>query len=59
MMRGRCARRWCGLHGDRELRLEYAHRAYERAVRHYMAGRMVDEYVEAYASLLGQRARAA
>ena len=47
------------LHGDRELRMEYAHRAYERAVRHYMAGRMVDEYMETYASLLGSRARAA
>ncbi|MGC2209315.1 MAG: glycosyltransferase family 4 protein [Candidatus Korobacteraceae bacterium] len=47
------------LHGDRELRMEYANRAYERAVRHYMAGRMVDEYMETYASLLGSRARAA
>ncbi len=47
------------LDGDRELRLEYANRAYQRAVRHYMAGRMVDEYMEAYASLLAQRARAA
>ena len=28
-------------------------------VRHYMAGRMVDEYVEAYASLLEHRVRAA
>jgi glycosyltransferase involved in cell wall biosynthesis len=47
------------LHGDRELRMEYANRAYERAVRHYMAGRMVDEYMEAYASLLEPRVRAA
>jgi glycogen(starch) synthase len=47
------------LAGDRELRLEYANRAYQRAVRHYAAGRMVDEYGEAYASLLEQRVRAA
>jgi hypothetical protein len=39
--------------------MEYASRAYERAVRHYMAGRMVDEYMEAYASLLEPRVRAA
>ena len=47
------------LDGDRELRLEYAQRAYQRAVQQYMAGRMVDEYVEAYASLLEHRVRAA
>jgi glycogen synthase len=47
------------LHGDRELRMEYANRAYERAVRHFMAGRMVDEYMEIYASLLEHRVRAA
>jgi len=48
------------LHGDRELRMDYASRGYDRAVHHYAAGRMVDEYLEAYASLLLERcARAA
>ena len=45
--------------GNPELRLECANRAYERAMRHYMAGRMVDEYVQAYSALLDHRVRAA
>ena len=47
------------LHGNHELRLAYANRAYERALRHYPAGRMVNEYVQAYSALLEQRVGAA
>jgi glycosyltransferase involved in cell wall biosynthesis len=47
------------LHGNPELRMEYAERAYERAMRHYTAERMVDTYVQAYSSLLEHRERAA
>jgi glycogen synthase len=42
-----------------ELRQAYANCAYERACRHYTAGRMVEEYMQAYSALLGRRARAA
>ena len=59
MMRGRCARRWCGCMATVSFALEYAKRAYERALRHYTAERMVDEYMETYASLLERRVRAA
>jgi glycosyltransferase involved in cell wall biosynthesis len=47
------------LHGDRELRLTYANRAYERARQRYTAERMVDEYVQVYAALLERRVGAA
>jgi glycosyltransferase involved in cell wall biosynthesis len=47
------------LHGNRELCLDYADRAYAHACRNYSAARMVDEYVEAYRALLGQGVAAA
>jgi glycosyltransferase involved in cell wall biosynthesis len=47
------------LHGDRQLRLHYANRAYERARRLYTADRMVDEYVESYQALLERQVWAA
>jgi glycosyltransferase involved in cell wall biosynthesis len=47
------------LHGDDELRLDYANRAYQRALRHYAAERMVDEYLAAYGALMDRRVKAA
>ena len=47
------------LHGNRELCLAYADRAYSHACRNYSAARMVDEYLQAYRALLGQGVRAA
>jgi glycosyltransferase involved in cell wall biosynthesis len=47
------------LHGDRELRLKYANRAYERARQLYTADRMVEEYVQIYSALLERRVSAA
>lgn len=47
------------LHGNRELRLNYANRAYERARQRYTADRMVEEYVQLYRALLERRASAA
>ena len=47
------------LHGNRELRLSYANRAYERARQRYTAERMVEEYVEVYRALLERRVGAA
>jgi glycosyltransferase involved in cell wall biosynthesis len=47
------------LHGDRELRLAYANRAYDRACRQYTADRMVEEYVELYSSQLERGVSAA
>jgi glycosyltransferase involved in cell wall biosynthesis len=47
------------LHGNRELRLSYANRAYERARQRYTADRMVEEYVQVYTALLGHRVWAA
>ena len=43
------------LHGNRELRLTYANRAYDRARRQYTADRMVEEYVQSYEALLERR----
>ncbi len=47
------------LHGNRELRLSYANRAYERARQCYTADRMVEEYVQVYRTLLERRVCAA
>ena len=47
------------LHENRELRLSYANRAYERARQRYTAERMVDRYVQLYTSLLEHRVNAA
>jgi glycosyltransferase involved in cell wall biosynthesis len=47
------------LHGNRELRLTYANRAYDRARQCYTADRMVEEYVQAYSALLERRVWAA
>ena len=47
------------LHGNRELCLDYADRAYAHACRNYSAARMVDEYVAAYRALLGHGVAAA
>jgi glycosyltransferase involved in cell wall biosynthesis len=47
------------LHGSRALCEVYADRAYEHALQHYTAERMVDEYVQAYAALLERQAEAA
>ncbi len=47
------------LHGNRELRLTYANRAYEHACRHYTAVRMVEEYMQLYKALLEYRVWAA
>jgi glycosyltransferase involved in cell wall biosynthesis len=47
------------LHGNRELRLSYANRAYERARQRYTAERMVEEYVQVYRALLESRVWAA
>ncbi len=47
------------LKGDRELRIRYANRAYERALQHYTAGRMVEEYMRLYRTLLERRVWAA
>jgi glycosyltransferase involved in cell wall biosynthesis len=47
------------LHGDHRLRLEYAGRAFERAVYRYTAARMVDQYLSAYGALVQRRAGAA
>jgi glycosyltransferase involved in cell wall biosynthesis len=47
------------LHGNRELRLTYANRAYDRARQRYTADRMVEEYVQAYRALLERRVRVA
>jgi glycosyltransferase involved in cell wall biosynthesis len=47
------------LHRNRELRLSYANRAYERARQHYTADRMVEEYVQVYSTLLERRVCAA
>ena len=40
------------LHADRELRLTYANLAYHRARQRYTAERMVDDYMNLYASLV-------
>jgi glycosyltransferase involved in cell wall biosynthesis len=47
------------LHGDRQLRMNYANRAYERARQRYTAAYMVDNYVQIYTALLERRVRAA
>jgi glycogen synthase len=47
------------LHGNPDLCRGYANQAYEHAFRNYTAGRMVDEYMQAYSMLLGHGARAA
>jgi glycogen synthase len=47
------------LDGDRELRMNYAGRAYERALLSYTAHRMVEEYVDLYTTLLERRVSAA
>jgi glycosyltransferase involved in cell wall biosynthesis len=47
------------LQGNPELRMAYADSAYERARRRYTAGRMVNEYVQAYSALLERRVRVA
>ncbi len=47
------------LHGNRELRLMYANRAYEHARRRYTAVRMVEEYMQVYKALLERRVWAA
>jgi glycosyltransferase involved in cell wall biosynthesis len=47
------------MHGDPELRGDYANRAYQRALRHYTAERMVDEYLAAYGALIDHRVKAA
>jgi glycosyltransferase involved in cell wall biosynthesis len=47
------------LHGNRELRLSYANRAYERARQRYTAERMVEEYMQVYKALLGHQVWAA
>jgi glycogen(starch) synthase len=47
------------LHGDRELRMSYAERAYERARMSYTADRMVGEYMQLYTNLLERRVYAA
>ena len=47
------------LHVDHALRLDYANRAYQRALSRYTAARMVEQYMSAYAALLGHRAEAA
>jgi glycogen synthase len=47
------------LHGDRELRMTYADRAYEHALASYSASRMVEEYVQLYTTLLERRVSAA
>jgi glycosyltransferase involved in cell wall biosynthesis len=47
------------LQGNRELRLIYANRAYERARQRYTAAGMVEEYMQLYRTLLERRAGAA
>ncbi len=47
------------LHGNRELRLTYANRAYDRARQRYTAVRMVEEYMQIYRALLERRVGAA
>jgi len=46
------------LHGNPELRLRYANRAYDRARQHYTADRMVEEYMQLYRALLERRVAA-
>ncbi len=46
------ARTLARLQGDRELRLTYANLAYHRARQRYTAERMVDDYMNLYASLV-------
>jgi glycosyltransferase involved in cell wall biosynthesis len=43
------------LSGDRQLRMTYANRAYQRACQRYTADHMVDEYVQLYTALLERR----
>ena len=43
----------------REVRLEYANRAYQRARERYTAKRMIDEYLQLYQETLGIHAKAA
>jgi glycogen synthase len=47
------------LRNDRELRLQHAELAYQRARRHFGADRMVDEYLEMYQTLSAKRLMAA
>jgi glycosyltransferase involved in cell wall biosynthesis len=47
------------LKDNRELRVKYANRAYERARQRYTAARMVEEYMQLYKALLERRVRAA
>jgi len=47
------------LRGNKVLRRQYAELAYQRARRRYTADRMVDEYLEAYASITAPRTVAA
>jgi len=47
------------LQDNPRLRLDYANRAYERALERYTADQMVDEYVQLYSALLERRASAA
>jgi hypothetical protein len=46
------------LHGNPELRLNYANRAYDRARQHYTADRMVEEYMQLYRVLLERQVAA-
>ncbi len=55
MTRSRCREALALLHGNRELRLTYANRAYERARQRYTADRMVEEYMQLYRALLERR----
>ena len=47
------------LRADRELRLTYANLAYNRARQRFTAGRMVDEYMALYRSMIAEGVAAA
>jgi glycogen synthase len=47
------------LAADKQLRTEYANRAYDHAKKHYTAQRMVSDYMELYKSLVAAEATAA
>jgi glycosyltransferase involved in cell wall biosynthesis len=47
------------LHDNQELCWDYANRAYEHALQHYTAERMVEEYLQTYMALLERQVEAA